>query len=89
VFDLVFESIVECRGDDVRITEFSFQDHFFKELCIPLDQACLFESSKETLSGLLLGVQVSLFKSEVLLEFFPDTQVVGGAVTIILSGLLH
>ena len=73
--DLIPKAIVEGGSDDILIAKLCFQHELFKELSIAVNGPSLLESSKELLLGLLFGIQISPFESEVFLEEVPGQQV--------------
>ena len=81
--DLVLQTIVEGRDDDGGVPKLGLQHHLLEMLSISADRADLLESGKESLLGLLLGIQVSPLVLEVLLELLPVEQVVGALGSVI------
>jgi hypothetical protein len=83
LLDLELETVVEHGNKDGFITPPRFQDQLLKLLDISADGASLSDHIGELVLGLLLGVQVSPFEWEILLEEFPAHEVVGDVVLLI------
>jgi hypothetical protein len=83
LLDLKLETIVEHGDKDGFVMPSSFQDQFLKLFDIPVDGAGLSDHVGKLVLGLLLGVQVSPFEVEILLEEFPAHEVVRNVILLI------